>query len=208
MKFLLTYLHDGHGQDDSNGPRPTSSATDSSAQTSPEPFSSDIECQDLTETSKLEETLADQGGKKNSTDYYRGFLLDIRSIVRKAGEDILLVFHEKTRVVTAGKGSRKRMFVKCLVCEQYEEEARRCSSNSRVFIAQVVRCDSKKSFKMLLIIFLALHIQQQWKENELKLFGAQGMRGIPGLKFSRQQIPLLCEHLLNWLLMLIMTVKT
>ena len=155
----------------------------------------------------MEETLADQGGRTNSTDYYSGFQLDIRSIVRKAGEDILLVFHEKTRVVTAGKGSRKRMFVKCLVCEQYEEEARRCSGNSRVFIAQGVRCDSKKNFKMLLIIFLALHIQQQWKENELTLFGAQGMRGIPGLQFSRQQIQLLYEHLLNWLLMLIMTVK-
>ena len=73
--------------------------------------------------------------------------MDIRSIVRKAGEDILLVFHEKTRVVTAGKGSRKRMFVKCLLCEQYEEEARRCSGNSRVFIAQGVHCDSKKKLQ-------------------------------------------------------------
>ena len=156
----------------------------------------------------MEETLADQGGKTNSTDYYRGFQLDIRSIVRKAGEDILLVFHEKTRVVTEGKGSRKECLLNVLFVNNMRKKPEGVLEIAKFLLHRWFAVIVKKSFKMLLIIFLALHIQQQWKENELKLFGAQGMRGIPGLKFSRLQIPLLCEHLLNWLLMLIMTVET
>lgn len=72
----------------------------------------------------------EKGTLKTTKDYYKGYPLDITTIVRKAGNNVLTLFNEKSTVAT--KDARKRTFVKCLVCAEFEEEARKCSGNSRV----------------------------------------------------------------------------
>ena len=37
--------------------------------------------------------------------------------------------------------------VKCLVCSEFEEEAKRYAGNNRVYLADGVRCDSKKKLQ-------------------------------------------------------------
>ncbi len=86
---------------------------------------------------------------KTIKEYYRGYPLDIKVIVRKAGggdnDNVLTIFYEKSGVAT--KDARKRTFVKCLVCAEFGEEARKFSGNSRVYMAQGVRCDGKKKLQ-------------------------------------------------------------
>ena len=78
--------------------------------------------------------------------FYKGFELDIKSIIRKAGEDILSLFQE--RVPSGSKSKLKtRTLVKCLVCDEFEEEAKQFSSNKKVYMAHGVRCDGKKKLQ-------------------------------------------------------------
>ena len=71
----------------------------------------------------------------------------INGIVGKAGDNVLTIFNEKSRVAINSKDARKRAFVKCLVCEEFEEEARKFSGNNRVYMAQGVRCDGRKKLQ-------------------------------------------------------------
>lgn len=52
---------------------------------------------------------------------YQGYILNINRIQGKVGNDVLRVYHEKF-------GSRKRLLAKCLICMEYEEDVKKCSS--------------------------------------------------------------------------------
>ena len=78
---------------------------------------------------------ASDGAK--ATTSYQGYILNIDKIQGKVGDDILSAYHKKI-------GSRKRLLAKCLICNEFEEDAKKCSSNGTVYIAHGVRCDSEE----------------------------------------------------------------
>ena len=139
------------GGNSSADERPTASRP-----TTPEPPNEHpVQIQNHQENSKDDPTIVhhepemipeEKGIVKATKEYYRGYPLDINIILRKAGNNILTVFNEKSRVATK-EDARKRTFVKCLVCAEFEEEARTFSENNRVYIAQGVRCDGKKKLQ-------------------------------------------------------------
>ena len=49
----------------------------------------------------------EKGIVKATKEYYRGYPLDINIILRKAGNNILTVFNEKSRVVTREEARTK-----------------------------------------------------------------------------------------------------
>ena len=77
---------------------------------------------------------SDQPVKSGNVDisesFYRGFRLDAKAIVRKVGNDVLSLFTEKSRAVTAKK-SRKRLFIKCCICSEHEEEAKQFAASRK-----------------------------------------------------------------------------
>ncbi len=77
---------------------------------------------------------------------YKGFRLNAKAIVKKVGTDVLTLYSEKIRTVTA-KNARKRLFFKCLTCCKHEKEATRFAVNHKVYIAKGVRCDGQKKLK-------------------------------------------------------------
>ena len=81
-----------------------------------------------------------------TTEYYRGYPLDLKALTRRCGNDVLSTFYEKSRVSTESR-VKARVFVKCCVCAEFEDEAKRFSANGRVYIAQGVRCDGKKKLQ-------------------------------------------------------------
>ena len=108
-----------------------------------------------------------------SSNFYRGFRLDPKEIVKKAGPKVITLFKEKCRAVTARKG-RKRLFIKCLICSEHEEEAKRFSSNHKVYMAQGVRCDGQKKLKDVIdhlhgtpheAAMKRAKLMQQWNNN-------------------------------------------
>ena len=78
--------------------------------------------------------------------FYKGFRLNAKAIVKKVGTDVLTLYSEKNRTVTA-KNARKRLFIKCLICCKHEKEATRFAVNHKVYIAKGVRCDGQKKLK-------------------------------------------------------------
>ncbi|CAB4032411.1 Hypothetical predicted protein [Paramuricea clavata] len=79
---------------------------------------------------------------------YRGYPLNINAIVKKAGPGVLYLYKEKSKTRSANQEKNKtRSFVKCLVCAEYEEEAKRFSTNHQVYLAYGVRCDGKKKMQ-------------------------------------------------------------
>ena len=88
----------------------------------------------------------ESGDEDISGGFYRGFRLDAKAMVRKVGNDVLSLFTERSRAVTAKK-SRKRLFIKCCICSEHEKEAKQFAANHKVYMAQGVRCDSKKKLK-------------------------------------------------------------
>lgn len=77
---------------------------------------------------------------RSNKQSYKGFLLDVKEIQKKVGSDVLKIYHEKQK-------SKTRIMVKCLTCEDAEEEVRRFSSNGFVYMAHGVRCDGEKKLK-------------------------------------------------------------
>ncbi len=119
---------------------PTTTEPSSSAEN---PIETEESCQ---ESRKLEfEHHPQETTLKTTKEFYKGYPLDINLIVSKAGSNVLTVFNEKSTLAT--KDTRKRTFVKCLVCAEFEEEARKFSGNNRVYMAQGVRCDGKKKMQ-------------------------------------------------------------
>ena len=50
--------------------------------------------------------------------FYKGYVLDIRKVQEKIGKNIISIYHEKI-------GQRKRLLAKCLLCCEFEEEAKK-----------------------------------------------------------------------------------
>ena len=80
---------------------------------------------------------------ETTTEYYRGYPLNLKALLTNCGDCVLSQFYEKSRVSTENC-QKNRVFVKCCVCGEFEEKATRFSANGRVHMAQVVRCDGKK----------------------------------------------------------------
>ena len=79
---------------------------------------------------------------------YRGYPLNINAIVKKTGPGVLHLYKDKSKTRSANQEkSKTRSFVKCLVCAEYEEEAKRFSTNHQVYLAYGVRCDGKKKMQ-------------------------------------------------------------
>lgn len=55
-----------------------------------------------------------------SPSFYRGFHLDAKAIVKKVGTNVLSLFTERSRTVTA-KNAREILFIKCLIsCSEHD----------------------------------------------------------------------------------------
>ena len=79
---------------------------------------------------------------------YRGYPLNINTIVKKVGPGVLHLYKDKSKARSANQEkSKTRSFVKCLVCTEYEEEAKRFSTNHQVYLLYGVRCDGKKKMQ-------------------------------------------------------------
>ena len=81
-----------------------------------------------------------------TTEYYKGYPTDITALTTRCGNDVLSLFYEKSRVSTENR-KKSRVFVKCCLCAEFEDEAKRFSANGRVYIAQGVRCGGKKKIQ-------------------------------------------------------------
>ncbi len=62
------------------------------------------------------ENVLEEPSDHNPTFLYRGFNLDLRFIIRKAGKDILSLFQEKERK------KKTRTLARCLVCHEFEKK--------------------------------------------------------------------------------------
>lgn len=87
---------------------------------------------------------SDEKSKKTSTEFYKGFPLCINKIIQKVGKDVLSTYHEKS---SSSGNAKTRVCVKCLVCQEFEEEAKKFSANRRVYMASGIRCDGRKKLQ-------------------------------------------------------------
>ena len=71
-------------------------------------------------------------GFEATTEYYRGYPLDLTALTRRCGNDVLSLFYEKSRVSTENR-KKARVFVKCCLCAEFEDEAKRFSANGSVY---------------------------------------------------------------------------
>ena len=106
-----------------------------------------------TPVSLIDEDVIDSGNSGESEaeeslslSCYKGFRLNAKAIVGKAVTDVLTLYSENIRTVTAKK-ARKRLFIKCLTCCRHEEEATRFAVNHKVYITHGVHCDGQKKLK-------------------------------------------------------------
>ena len=105
--------------------------------------SENIDDEDVGKLVQKEKDIETSNNANNATYLYRGFSLGIRSIIQKAGKDILSSFKEKNSISDKGK-KKTRAFVRCLVCHEFEEGARKFSAHRRVYMAAGVRGNGKK----------------------------------------------------------------
>ncbi|CAB3978456.1 Hypothetical predicted protein [Paramuricea clavata] len=91
-------------------------------------------------------TSSTQMTTETTTEYYRGYPLNLKALLGKFGDGVLSQYYERSRVSTQNR-QRARVFVKCCICGEFEEEAKRFSANGRVYMAQGVRCDGKKKIQ-------------------------------------------------------------
>lgn len=125
-------------------------------------------------------TIGDDDGVA-SVDMYRGYKLSIDSIVRKAGEGILKSYMEKCKI---GMGVRNRMFVKCLVCAEFEEAARQLSHNNQVYAAKGIRCDGKKKLQDVVDHLFSRPHLSALKEKELLSLWKEKSTNHPWVKLT------------------------
>ena len=81
---------------------------------------------------------------QSSFSMYRGFRMNIGSIVLKAGGSrVLSTYTKKLR------GSRKRLMAKCLLCNEFNDVSVQNSGRKKVPIADGIRCDSKEKLQYI-----------------------------------------------------------
>ena len=103
------------------------------------------ECKKSDHKSKISQSETSQKSSLSGQVYlYRGYPLNISSIVTKAGPKVLSLYKEKRKYMNE---ERTRTFVKCLVCAEFEEEARRFATNGQVYMVHGVRCDGQKKLQ-------------------------------------------------------------
>ena len=135
---------------------------------------------------------------------FRGFQMNINAIVKKAGPGILSLYKEKTKKEGA-KHAKTRSLIKCLVCAEFEDEAKRFAANSQVYLAHVVRCDGKKKIQDIVD---HLHGAPHAAALEMKTLSIQWANKSPMVADSRVMIQVLYRHWFTWRSMFTMTANS
>ncbi|CAB4001643.1 Hypothetical predicted protein [Paramuricea clavata] len=121
-------------------------------------------------------TSSTQMTTETTTEYYRGYPLNLKALLGKFGDGVLSQYYERSRVSTQNR-QKARVFVKCCICGEFEEEAKRFSANGRVYMAQGVRCDGKKKIQDVIDHLLGpSHRAAQEKKQLSKLWNAKDKR--------------------------------
>ncbi|CAB4010088.1 Retrovirus-related Pol poly from transposon 297 [Paramuricea clavata] len=121
-------------------------------------------------------TSSTQMTTETTTEYYRGYPLNLKALLGKFGDGVLSQYYERSRVSTQNR-QKARGFVKCCICGEFEEEAKRFSANGRVYMAQGVRCDGKKKIQDVIDHLLGpSHRAAQEKKQLSKLWHAKDKR--------------------------------
>ena len=128
-----------------------------------------------------------------TTEYYRGYPLDLTALTGRCGNGVLSLFYEKSRVSTENR-KKSRVFVKCCICAEFEDEAKRFSANGRVYIAQAVRCDGKKNQDVIDHLLGTSHKTAQEQKKLSKLWNAKDKRH-PFINLTTRSCPTVLKTL-------------
>ena len=128
--------------------------------------------------------------KETSGALYERYILDVNKIQEKVGKDILSVYHEKI-------GSRKRLLAKCLICNQFEEDAKKHSRNGIVYLAHGVRCDSMEKLVKIVDHFKSNAHQAAVDAKKFKELWKKQSLSHPWLRVLEKQNKVTVENLIK-----------
>ena len=94
------------------------------------------------------------GGNSEATEWYKSM---------KLTQQWLQSRHECLKFYNDAQGQRKRLFVKCLICEEFEFEAKKYSRNGVIPLARGCRADSKKKL-MDVVDHLLSQPHKKWSD--------------------------------------------
>lgn len=123
--------------------QPTTPAIAKSEKTDSDKNPSNLQHLGQSEVLSPNKSIASTSSSVKPVELYRGYPYDIKEIQRREGSDILCVYQDR-------QTNRSRHMVKCLMCNKYEEEAKKHSKNNYVYIAHGVRCDSKEKLERII----------------------------------------------------------
>lgn len=114
---------------------------------------------------------------------YKGFQLNVLAIQKKSGKDVIQIYHDKA----ATKGRKKtRVMVKCLTCEEFEEDAIRMSRNATVYAAHGMRCDGEERLKLVIDHLIGSAHDAAVQRKELEAKWCKGSSSHPWIKTIQQ----------------------